>query len=141
MDKQVLSRSRRSCRTMGFTLIELLIVVMVLAILMAVALPLYLGAVKSSERTACRANMQTIANADQAYRARNFPSYTYSTTLSDLNSDLGSTPLCPWTGAYSIVVSDGSQTADNGQVVPTGGLIIQCSLTGHGVYSPSIDSE
>ena len=50
----------------GFTLIELLVVVLILAILMAVALPLYLSAVADSQRKTCRANLQTIANAEQA---------------------------------------------------------------------------
>ena len=51
----------------GFTLIELLVVILILAILMAIALPLYLRAVKDSERQTCRSNMQTIAIACQAY--------------------------------------------------------------------------
>ena len=55
---------RRNRNRKGFTLIELLIVILVLAILMAVALPLYLGAVADSQLKTCRANMQTIANAD-----------------------------------------------------------------------------
>src|SRR5436305_5955120 len=60
------TRSRRP----GFTLIELLIVVLILAILMAVALPLYLSAVADSEKKTCRANMQTIPNAVQAAKAK-----------------------------------------------------------------------
>ncbi len=54
----------------GFTLIELLVVVLILAILMAVAMPLYLSAVADSQRKTCRANMQTIANAVQAARVK-----------------------------------------------------------------------
>jgi prepilin-type N-terminal cleavage/methylation domain-containing protein len=55
----------------GFTLIELLVVILILAILMAIALPLYLRAVRDSERQTCRSNMQTIAVACQAYKVRN----------------------------------------------------------------------
>ena len=55
----------------GFTLIELLVVILILAILMAIALPLYLRAVRDSERQTCRSNMQTIADACQAYKVRN----------------------------------------------------------------------
>ena len=43
-------------RKRGFTLIELLVVVLILAILMAVALPLYLSAISDSETKTCRAN-------------------------------------------------------------------------------------
>jgi len=51
----------------GFTLVELLVVVLILAILMAVALPLYLKAASNSERRVCRENMRSIANAEQSY--------------------------------------------------------------------------
>ena len=64
-------------RKKGFTLIELLVVVLILAILMAVALPLYLSAVADSETKTCRANLQTISGAVQAYRVKNrMPDYT-----------------------------------------------------------------
>jgi prepilin-type N-terminal cleavage/methylation domain-containing protein len=57
----------------GFTLIELLVVILILAVLMAIALPLYLRAVRDSNRQTCRSNMQTIANALQAYKVRSAP--------------------------------------------------------------------
>lgn len=124
----------------GFTLIEILIVVLIIAILMAVAMPLYLGAVTNSETTVCRANMQSIANAEQAYRARD-TAHNYTTILSNLPVDLGAVPMCPKGGAYTVIISDGSNTANNGQTVPAGGLIVSCSSGGHGVFAPSIDSE
>jgi prepilin-type N-terminal cleavage/methylation domain-containing protein len=127
-------------RSRGFTLIELLIVILVLAILMAVALPQYLAAVAHSEVTVCRSNMQTIANAEQAYRARN-PQHVYTTNLSDLPIDLGAIPVCPRNGVYSVVISDGSQTANNGLIVPAGFVIVRCSLASHGVFAPGVDSE
>ena len=57
-------------RTRGFTLIELLVVVLILAVLMAVSIPLYLSAVADSQTKTCRSNMQTIANAVQAATSR-----------------------------------------------------------------------
>lgn len=62
----------------GFTLIELLVVVLILAILMAVALPLYLSTVHDSHLKACRANMQTIANAIQTARVQDVAATDYS---------------------------------------------------------------
>src|SRR5215468_8161298 len=64
--RTLLKMLRKLNKKSGFTLIELLVVVLILAILMAVALPLYLNAVADSSRKTCRANMQTIANAVQA---------------------------------------------------------------------------
>jgi len=95
----------------GFTLIELLVVILILAILMAIALPLYLRAVKDSERQTCRSNMQTIAIACQAYKVRN-PTHLYPGTIDstaqalslpallvpfpdDPSLDLQALPICP----------------------------------------------
>ena len=126
----------------GFTLIELLIVILVLAILMAVALPLYLAAVTDSQVKTCRANMQTISNAEAAFRTSD-PSHVYTTTLTALNANLGATPVCPSGGTYSVVLSTGSTTANNGQAVPNGGLVVVCTgvTPTHGVFAPGIDSQ
>jgi type IV pilus assembly protein PilA len=131
---------KRNRNRKGFTLIELLIVILVLAILMAVALPLYLSAVADSQLKTCRSNMQTIANAEQAYKTSD-PAHTYTTNLADLNPNLGATPICPSAGAYSVVISTGTSTANNGATVPAGGLVIACDAAGHGVFAPGIDSE
>src|SRR5213080_1594856 len=117
-----LIRNRKKNRK-GFTLIELLIVILVLAILMAVALPLYLAAVSDSQVKTCRANMQTIANAEAAFKTAD-TAHNYTTNLSNLNTNLGATPVCPSAGTYSVTISTGSSTANNGQTVPAGGLVI-----------------
>ena len=135
--KKLFSRNRNR---KGFTLIELLIVILVLAILMAVALPLYLSAIADSQKKTCRANMQTIANAEQAYKTSS-AGHVYTTNLADLDPNLGATPICPSAGAYSVTLSTGASTANNGAAVPDGGLVVACSATGHGVFAPGIDSE
>lgn len=130
------NRGRRA-----FTLIELLIVILVLAILMAVAMPLYLAAVSDSQLKTCRTNMQSIANAEAAYKTANAP-HTYTTTLTDLNSNLGATPVCPSGGTYSVTISDGSATANNGATVPAGSLVVSCNATaGHGKFAPGFDGQ
>ena len=136
------SRKARGHRalTKGFTLIELLVVILIIAILMAVAMPLYLAAVSDSQLKTCRTNMQTIANAEAAYKTAN-SAHVYTTVLSNLNSNLGATPVCPNGGSYSVEVSAGSSTANNGGTVLTGGLIIECDATGHGRFAPGIDSN
>src|SRR5437879_2383187 len=96
-------KARRNRR--GFTLIELLVVVLILAVLMAVSIPLYLSAVADSQKKTCRANMQTIANAVQAARVKNnssdYSSFVGSVTTT-LEPDLSSVPTCPSSGAYTI---------------------------------------
>ena len=90
-------RSRRLRR--GFTLIEMLIVVLIIAILLSVAIPLFISAVGDSELKACRTNMQTIANAVQAKRVMDVaPDYSaYIVGGIDTLPDLGPT-LCPENG-------------------------------------------
>jgi len=133
------SRKRNSKRK-GFTLIELLIVILVLAILMAVALPLYLAAVSDSQVKTCRSNMQTIANAEAAYKTQS-TTHVYSTVLSDLNTNLGATPICPSGGAYSVAIAGSGGGTSNGNAVPAGGLIISCSSSGHGTFAPGVDGQ
>src|SRR5262249_5167189 len=140
-----LMRSRRTLRSRrAFTLIELLIVILILAILMAAAVPLYPCAGCDSQITTSLGPMSTLANAAQAWKASN-SAHTYTTTLSDLNPNLGSTPVCPSGGTYSVTISTGAATAQNGSTVPNGGVVIQCSFgTGtaaHGRFAPGIDSN
>ena len=135
-----LARYRNARKRKGFTLIELLIVILVLAILMAVALPLYLAAVSDSQVKTCRSNMQTIANAEAAFKTQD-SAHQYTTVLSNLNANLGATPVCPSGGAYSVSIAGTGGGTSNGNAVPEGGLIVSCSATGHGTFAPGVDGE
>ena len=121
-------------RRNGFTLIELLVVVLILAILMAVSLPLYLSAVGDSKKKTCRANMQTISTAVAAARIRQ-NALDYSTYLGTVDttkvSDLSSIPTCPSAGTYSIAAG-----------TVGGNFKVACSLSAaHGTFEPGKDSN
>ncbi|PKL47088.1 MAG: hypothetical protein CVV37_08320 [Nitrospira bacterium HGW-Nitrospira-1] len=45
----------------GFTLIELLVVVVILAVLVAIAIPSYFGYVRASKRTEAKSNLQALS--------------------------------------------------------------------------------
>src|SRR4051794_14984916 len=119
----------------GFTLIELLVVVLILAVLMAVSIPLYLSAVADAQKKTCRANMQTIANAVQAARVKGNTA-DYSTFVGNvsttLEADLSSVPTCPLAGAYTIA---------NGNSGNATTFKVSCSATGHGTFQPGVDSN
>ena len=105
----------------AFTLIELLVVVLILAILAAVALPLYLDSVKTSARSACATNIKTIATAVQAWKTKN-RTLPYSTVFGAPDPanlvDLQVAPTCPEDGsAYAIAVATtGANAADSYRV-------------------------
>lgn len=130
----------RARKARGFTLIELLVVVLILAILMAVALPAYLGAVADSEKKTCRANLQTIANAVQAHKVR-LRATSYTDNFDHLTADLGAKPKCPSGGDYTIKVT-GTVKDENGTTditIPTGGFGVECDK--HFGYVPGFSSQ
>ncbi len=51
----------------GFTLVEIMIVVAIIGLIAAIAIPNYIGYMKRAKRGACVANMVTIAKAAEAY--------------------------------------------------------------------------
>ena len=131
-----MSRTPRRKSIKGFTLIELLVVVLILAILMAVALPLYLSAVSDSQKKTCRSNMQTIANAVQAYRVKNVAASYWTGTVdataaANSLTDLQGAPQCPNQGTYSVVGTDANNTL----------FYVSCTAGGHGTFEPGKDSN
>jgi type IV pilus assembly protein PilA len=139
-DTKMVKLIRPARKRKGFTLIELLIVILVLAILMAVALPLYLAAVSDSQVKTCRSNMQTIANAEAAFKTQD-AAHEYTTVLSDLDPNLGATPVCPSGGTYAVEIAGSGGGTSNGKNVPEGGLIVSCDATGHGTFAPGVDGS
>lgn len=139
MSRSVSLHYKRARKRKGFTLVELLVVVLVLSILMAVAMPLYLNAVDNSKKRVCRANMQSIANAMVAARnktrAADFTALiSGGITVTNL-PDLSTVPICPNGGAYTLATGS-STTATTFQV--------KCSATyplTHGKFEPGVDNN
>src|SRR6476646_3198349 len=71
-------------RTRGFTLLEVMIVVVIVGVLAAIALPAYQSQVRKSNRSAAERYMMDVANREEQYLTsmRSYTSATDSTGLS-----------------------------------------------------------
>ena len=73
-------------RNEGFTLIELLIVIAVIAILAALAIPNLLSSRKAANETAAIAQLKTISSAEETYKIRNLGGNNKYATLDELKT-------------------------------------------------------
>ena len=110
-------RRKAPARSRAFTLVELLVVILILAALMAIALPRYFHAVYRSRVRGCQAQIQIINTSCEAFFARNrvwpatveemcestAPSWVVAPPLTEV-------PACPFGVAYELVpvLQDGS---------------------------------
>src|SRR5436190_20331273 len=112
---RLLPCSRRQCesknmkansfRKAGFTLVEIMIVVAIIALLAAIAIPNFVKARENSQRSACIANMKQIDGAKATWAMEQKKANTDSPADTDL---FGSTayvrtaPGCPANGTYTV---------------------------------------
>lgn len=83
---------------MGFTLVEIMIVVAIIAILAAIAIPNFVRNRKKSQQSACIANMKQIFGAAEQYRLDATAETAELTAVSQLLADYikaTETPKCP----------------------------------------------
>lgn len=101
----------------AFTLVEIMIVVLIIGILLAIAVPQFVNARTQSQQSTCIANLSQIESAKEEWAMEAAQPATATPTWSDLVTQyMKSQPNCPSGGTYTI------QTLS---VRPT------CTISGH----------
>ena len=89
----------------GFTLVEIMIVVLIIGILMAIAVPNFVQARNTSRRNSCIANLKQIDSAKEQFAMEAKLDTGAAVAWTDLVSTyMKSQPACPAGGAYTIDV-------------------------------------
>lgn len=84
---------RKMLNKKGFSLVELMIVVVIMGILIAVAIPLYGAVTTNAKNKTCASNIDTIENAAVIYYTN---TGAPATDIDQLTFEGGSAPVCPW---------------------------------------------
>jgi type IV pilus assembly protein PilA len=109
----------------GFTLVELMVVVLIIGILVAIAIPVFNAARANAEQRTCFANQRTIDGAIQQWMAGDPGRVLTGLDMADLTDDTeeylagpDTGPVCPTTDAVYVI---------------TNGVLATCA--DHGMYS------
>ncbi len=87
----------------GFTLVEIMVVIMIIALLMAIAVPVFIMARRNSQTTVCVSHLRQIQGAKERWAVENKKDNNAVPTLDDLYPPYVKTrPVCPAGGIYSI---------------------------------------
>jgi prepilin-type N-terminal cleavage/methylation domain-containing protein len=109
--EEMLSSRQRLAREEGFTLIELLVVLIIIGILLAIAVPSYLGFRDKAQKTSAAADVREAIPSAEAYFSDN-NDYAFTKTAT------GGAAATPWAAlnSYDSGLSTALQPANGGKV-------------------------
>ena len=97
----------KSKRSQGFTLVEIMIVVAIIGMLAAIAIPNFINARTTSQKNACINNLRQIDGAKEQWALENKKSSGSTTDNTAVNTYIkGGAPACPGGGTYTYNVVD-----------------------------------
>ncbi len=110
----------------GFTLIELMVVMIIVAILAAVAIPLYIGYIHKAKAEEAKACIGALVTAEKAYKQR-YGSFT--DVIADLNVDTAEAPYFDFaissvSGGDTFTITATVNGTGEANGLPSGGDII-----------------
>jgi prepilin-type N-terminal cleavage/methylation domain-containing protein len=93
-----MKRSNKS----GFTLVEIMIVVAIIGLLAAIAIPSFLNARTRSQVSSCQNNLRQISGAKDQYALDHANKTPSMDDLCGYTLYIKTTPICPANGTYTV---------------------------------------